>query len=654
MKRYMDLDGSRRGSSQQTCSAPKRGDTIGTDSITDYLQPLVSLADQYQNNSASTNCNICLRECDGVPRICYYKFKALLYTTMSLACGRCPSVKEDCYLPQCVTADGVPRGITTFNRMLPGPYIQVCKGDTIVVDVVNKLLAGSTTVHWHGIHQRGTQYYDGTPGVTQCPIEPGDTFRYQFLADIPGSYFYHSHTGLQKEDGLSGPLIVRDVPKKKTKDIPEYTIFIQDWMHLHVIDRFPGLPALPNPARRPSSYLINGRGIYVGTNITFNEIAAQVGSKDQPPVTTLTVTQGKTYKLRLIGGTCIACAITIFIQQHKFTVISGDDGRDVIPTTVDTIGINSGERYDVLINATQPVGSYWIAVTGTGECEGAKQLAVLRYDGAPPFPAANEKITAPGPLDFNPEFSFCNISNQLCVFQLTATQPPSKELTMPKGDLRIPLAFGLYYYTVQELFYTGTYNPYFYALPGGVLLRSMINNISHVPAPSALISQYNDNPRDAFCEPQCSRAPTCICTYIIKIPLNSVVDVVIADTMSFQDILPPHPFHLHGYDFQVLEQGVFNTDPATGLKELNRRLDNGDVRNDKAPMKDVVSVAPGGYAIIRFLADNPGFWLMHCHLLFHQETGMAVVFQVGEPSDLPPIPKGFPTCGNFLPKVKVL
>ena len=78
---------------------------------------------------------------------------------------------------QCVLADGVERGILTVNRMIPGPSIQVCEGDRVVVDVENHMEGMETTIHWHGIWQRGTQYYDGVPFVTQCPIQQGNTFR---------------------------------------------------------------------------------------------------------------------------------------------------------------------------------------------------------------------------------------------------------------------------------------------------------------------------------------------------------------------------------------------------------------------------------------------------------------------------------------------
>lgn len=79
---------------------------------------------------------------------------------------------------QCVLADGVERGILTANRMIPGPSIQVCEGDKVVVDVENHMEGMEVTLHWHGIFQRGSQYYDGVPFVTQCPIQQGNTFRY--------------------------------------------------------------------------------------------------------------------------------------------------------------------------------------------------------------------------------------------------------------------------------------------------------------------------------------------------------------------------------------------------------------------------------------------------------------------------------------------
>lgn len=72
----------------------------------------------------------------------------------------------------------------------------MCKGDTVVADVKNQMPGSETSIHWHGIRQRETPWMDGVPMVTQCPIMEGQTFRYRFLAEKAGSFFWHSHDGV--------------------------------------------------------------------------------------------------------------------------------------------------------------------------------------------------------------------------------------------------------------------------------------------------------------------------------------------------------------------------------------------------------------------------------------------------------------------------
>lgn len=122
----------------------------------------------------------CARECriSGAPLVCNYTFIVEWYEAMSKACFDCPRTYADCYRPHCIAADGMARSIVVINRMMPGPRLQVCFGDTIRVDVVNRLMGESTTLHWHGLHQRDTPHMDGVPMVSQCPIAPHTTFRY--------------------------------------------------------------------------------------------------------------------------------------------------------------------------------------------------------------------------------------------------------------------------------------------------------------------------------------------------------------------------------------------------------------------------------------------------------------------------------------------
>lgn len=67
-------------------------------------------------------------------------------------------------------------------------------------------------------------------------------------------------------------------------------------------------------------------------------------------------------------------------------------------------------------------------------------------------------------------------------------------------------------------------------------------------------------------------------------------------------------------------------------------------------MKDTITVPDGGYTIVRFVADNPGYWIFHCHIEYHVEVGMALVFKVGDHKQMLPMPKDFPTCSNYMPR----
>lgn len=139
----------------------------------------------------------------------------------------------------------------------------------------------------------------------------------------------------------------------------------------------------------------------------------------------------------------------------------------------------------------------------------------------------------------------------------------------------------------------------------------------------------------------------CECSHVLSVKLNSVVEVIIVDEGVTFDA--NHPFHLHGHNFRVV--GMRRLNASTTIEQV-KAFDKAGLlkRNLKnAPIKDTVTVPDGGYTVIRFKADNPGYWLFHCHIEFHVEVGMALVFKVGEHNEMPPLPREFPTCGSYLP-----
>lgn len=214
----------------------------------------------------------------------------LKFKSRCRSCGECANGNADnCLKEGCVVGDGIGRGYLSINFNLPGPKIEVCKDDVIVVDVYNEAEGLSTTLHWHGIRQFGTPFMDGerrrsidqlvtyssslfsgVPYLTQCPIPFGESFRYSFYATDEGTHFYHSHAGHQKPDGVYGPLIVRGLdkenPNRKTYDfdLPEHTIMMADWMHGNA-DAY--MPGLIKRSVLSQSILINGHGRFYNVRL---------------------------------------------------------------------------------------------------------------------------------------------------------------------------------------------------------------------------------------------------------------------------------------------------------------------------------------------------------------------------------------------------
>ena len=122
---------------------------------------------------------------------------------------------------------GEPVKTLTINGGIPGPTLYFRVGETAVISVKNTLEKQDTSIHWHGLLVPNAQ--DGVPYLTTPPIRPGTEFTYRFKLTHSGTYWYHSHTGLQEQRGMYGAIVVRPEKGARDKVDREYVLQLSDW-----------------------------------------------------------------------------------------------------------------------------------------------------------------------------------------------------------------------------------------------------------------------------------------------------------------------------------------------------------------------------------------------------------------------------------------
>ncbi|OAX32948.1 laccase [Rhizopogon vinicolor AM-OR11-026] len=478
-----------------------------------------------------------------------------------------------------IAPDGFERSATLVDGTFPGPLISAQKGDKFSLQVINNLtdpsMFLSTSVHWHGLYQNGTNYADGVSFVTQCPITQNQSFTHTFsVPNQAGTYWYHSHYSVQYCDGLRGPLVIYDPhdPLAHMYDVDDAStvITLADWYHVVA----PVLRFIIGANANTS--LINGLGRYPGGPAS--ELAV------------ISVQHGKRYRMRLIAMSCDP-NFTFSIDGHNLTVIEAD-GEETQPLVVDQLTILAGQRYSVVLTANQPVGNYWVRslpdlVTAT--FDGGQNSAILRYNGAPVAePTTSAPAVAQNPLE---EWNLHTLIN------------PGAPGIPGYGNADINL----------------------YLVAANVNGSFQVNGTSFVPPSVPVLLQILSGAQDAT-----QLLPS---GSVIVLEANKVVELTLTTTGPGG----PHPIHLHGHTFDVVQSAGNST-----FNYLN------PVR------RDVVSAGgptPNQQMVIRWVTDNSGPWFLHCHIDWHLDAGFAVVM-VESPSDtlahINPIPPAWDQlCPTF-------
>lgn len=268
------------------------------------------------------------------------------------------------------------RGIITANRQLPGPPIQVCQNDILVVDVINKIPGHSLSMHWRGQPNHEAPFMDGVPMVTQCPIMSYTTFQYKFRASSPGTHFYHAYSDSDRTDGLFGALVVRQAdklePHRKLYDVDakEHVVLLSEWSG----DRS---SLLDDEEELPTAILINGKAPSVsGSTLSLFNVEKE-----------------KRYRFRVAYTAGImGCPITISIDDHHLLKIIAVDGTPVNPYEVSSAELAKGERLDFVLKTNRREGAYFLRAKSSCNSKEIHGVAVISYDGATVEATESERI----------------------------------------------------------------------------------------------------------------------------------------------------------------------------------------------------------------------------------------------------------------------
>ncbi|KAK1437121.1 hypothetical protein QVD17_02906 [Tagetes erecta] len=524
--------------------------------------------------------------------------------------------------------------ITVVNGTLPGPTLRVQEGDTVVVHVFNRS-PNNVTIHWHGIFQRRTQWADGPEFVTQCPIRPGGNYTYRFnLTGQVGTLWWHAHSQWLRAT-VYGALIIR--PRRGqnypfARPFGEDTIMLGEWWN-----------ADPNVVE--SSALATGAAPNISDAYTINGWPGDIltNTSCRPNNTyRMNVVRGRTYLLRIINA-ALNNQFFFKIANHNLTVV-GVDAAYTNPFQTDVVVVGPGQTTDVLLTANQSPGLYYMAANPYASAIAVPfnpniTTAILAYQNArqttptlPTLPAFNDTPTA---------FTFSSNLTALVTSPFWSPVPQTVD-----ENMFITIGLGLSAcgtnQTCGGIFnqrLAASMNNHSFVLPPRIsLLEAYFRNISGVyttdfPDQPPLVFDYT-NVNNSFNQ---SLLMTEKLTSLKRIKFNSTVQIVLQNTALIG--IENHPMHLHGFNFYVLAQGFGNYDPTNDPRKFN--LVNPQERN-------TLGVPVGGWAVIRFRANNPGVWFIHCHLEVHLPWGLGTAFLVengGTPeSTLPPPPADFPRC----------
>ncbi|KAJ5735559.1 uncharacterized protein N7483_000684 [Penicillium malachiteum] len=464
------------------------------------------------------------------------------------------------------------RKVLGVNGQWPLPIIEVEKGDRLVVNMHNSLGDKTSSIHWHGLYQNGTNNMDGPSMVTQCPVLPGYSYTYNFTIEQTGTFWYHCHVDACYPDGQRQALVVRDKDAYFADEINgDITLTMSDWYHDMTENLSQSFLSPTNPDGDepiPNSFLFND---------AMN--------------TSIPVEPGKTYMLRLVNIGAFVSQY-FYIEGHSFRIVE-IDGVYTEPTEAEILYIAVAQRYSILVTAKNTTHKNFPIVTvadaqlldSVPDTLKLNQTNWLQYNASAPHPQAVLNITS---------------STQLNPFDDMGLYAYDQMELLPEPDITITVNVAMQEASNGEGY--AYLNNISYTKPKVPTLYSVLSSGSLATNPKVYGNDTNP--------------------YVLG--HNQVVEIVLNNNDT-----GAHPFHLHGHTFQLLDRfppyGPHFFDYADTDYRVTYNPNNHTAFPKVPARRDTFVVPPQGYFVIRFVADNPGVWFFHCHIDWHLMQGLGML-----------------------------
>jgi CopA family copper-resistance protein len=517
----------------------------------------------------------------------------------------------------------------TINGQMPGPLIRLKEGQRAKLNVTNRL-SEDTSIHWHGIIL--PENMDGVPGVSFEGIKPGRTFKYRYDVEQNGTYWYHSHSGLQEQLGHLGPLVI----EPKDGDIGadrEHTIILSDWTfedpdtvfrNLKVAEgyynyqkrtifetfedvRQQGLEKTWKQREMWGQMRMSPRDIADVTGSTYTYL---MNGRDSQMNWSALFKPGEKVRLRIINGSAMSY-FDVRIPGLEMTVVAAD-GQPVKPVPVDEFRIGVAETYDVIVQPKQnkPYTIYAESFDRSGYVRGTLTPELGLEAEVPELRQVSERGMAAmgmGAMAMSGDMKGNSMNMKHMGgnnSHMTHKMTHKKEL--PVENIKIKHRESGHGAGAAMI----ATNPVSRLHEPGIGLE----DVDHKVLVYTDLVGAHEWPDTREPERQ------------IELHLTGNMERYMwsFDGKKFTEVDGPVQFH-HGERLRLVMVNDTMMDHPIHLHGMWMELENGQYPR---PRKHTISLKPSEKVSLLITADAPGSWAFHCHLLYHMKAGMFRVVNV--------------------------